>query len=960
MGSARILVVEDEAIVARDIVHQLERFGHHVVADTPLGEEAVEVAAKLLPDLVLMDIQLAGAMDGIDAAQVIRRNSGIPVVFLTAFATDNVLQRAKQASPFGYLIKPFDPQQLETAIEIALHQHEVESKLTESREELATILRTANDAFFLADADGRLLDVNEAACTLLGYTREELLALSLAGIEADQTPEHVLDIIARVFEVGAERFERRMRRKDGSLIEMELSLNSLPVGEGRVMAFARDISARKRADEERDATVRMLKLINQPTPLDVLMRDVTLLLRDWSECSSVGIRLTDGEDFPYYETRGFPPEFVESERHLSQHDDHGHVVRDAAGNPELDCMCGNIISGRFDPAKPFFTARGSFWTNSTTQLLATSAKVDLQALMRHRCLSEGHESVALVPLRAGETRYGLLQFNDRRKNRFSPGRIAALEVLADSLAIAISQRQDQAARQVSEERFRRLLESTTDYSYAVDHRDGRQLQTRHGAGCEKVTGYTPDELAARPSLWLDMVVPEDRAPVVDFANAIDHGKNPAPLEHRIVHKNGAIHWVRNTVVSRPAPTGHGFVHDGLISDVTDRKRLESQLQQAQKMEAMGQLAGGVAHDFNNILATMLMELGLLREEPGLSEEVRSGLRDLETSVGRATGLTRQILAFSRRQLMQMKPLRLDALLTDLHKMLVRMLGETIKVSLHASPESSAIKGDAGMIEQVVMNLCVNARDAMPAGGRIELRVENVTLDESHIQDNPEARMGHFVCLSVTDTGCGMNEQVRLHLFEPFFTTKDTGKGTGLGLSTVYGIVKQHDGWIAVESQEGMGSRFHVLFPASSIDAISASPDAAAAPGRGQGETLLLVEDETSLRLALGSILRRFGYRVLEASNGAEAQAEWQTVRGAVDLLVTDMVMPGKITGLQLIERLRREKPSLRAIICSGYSSSPSIPASGDIDVLAKPFETLVLLKTVRRSLDEIATSKASP
>jgi PAS domain S-box-containing protein len=960
MGSARILVVEDEAIVARDIVRQLERFGHHVVANTARGEEAVEAAAKLLPDLVLMDIQLAGWMDGIDAAQAIRRNSSVPVVFLTAFATNNVLQRAKQASPFGYLVKPFDPQQLETAIEIALHQHEVESNLRESREELATILRTATDAFFLADAEGRLLDVNEAACTLLGYTREELLALSLAGIEADQTPEHVMEILARVFEVGAERFERRMRRKDGSEIEMELSLNSLPVGEGRVMAFARDISARKRADEERDAMVRMLKLINEPNSLDALMREVTFLLRDWSGCTAVGIRLADGEDFPYFETRGFPPEFVELERHLCERDRHGQVVRDAAGNPSLECMCGNVLCGRFDPSKPFFTAHGSFWSNSTTQLLATTTDADRQARTRNRCNGEGYESVALVPLRVGEATFGLLQFNDQRKDRFTPERIALLERLGDSLAIAISHRQDQAARRASEERYRHLLESTTDYSYAVDHRNGRQVQTRHGAGCEKVTGYTPDEFASRPLLWLDMVVQEDRPAVLAFADRIEHGQSPAPIEHRITHKNGSIRWVRNTVVSRPAPSGQGFIHDGLISDITDRKRLESQLQQAQKMEAMGQLAGGVAHDFNNILATMLMELGLLREEPGLSEDVRAGLHDLVASVGRATGLTRQILAFSRRQLMQMKPLRLDTLLTDLHKMLGRMLGETIQIGLRALPQSSAIKGDAGMIEQVVMNLCVNARDAMPAGGRIELLVENVTLDESHIQGNPEARVGHFVCLSVTDTGCGMNEQVRQHLFEPFFTTKETGKGTGLGLATVYGIVKQHDGWIEVESQEGKGSSFHVLFPALSIDAISANPDAAAAPARGKGETLLLVEDETSLRLALGSILRRFGYHVLEASNGAEAQAEWQTVRGAVDLLVTDMVMPGKMTGLQLIEGLRREKPDLRAIICSGYSSSPSIPASVGIDVLAKPFETTVLLRTVRRCLDEIATSKANP
>ncbi|HEX7498715.1 MAG TPA: PAS domain S-box protein, partial [Polyangia bacterium] len=657
MGSARILVVEDEAIVAHDIVRQLERFGHHVVADTPCGEEAVELAAKLRPDLVLMDIQLAGAMDGIDAALAIRRDTSAPVVFLTAFATEPVLQRVKQASPFGYLVKPFDPQQLETAIDIALHQHEVEASLRESREELATILRTATDAFFLGDAQGRLLDVNEAACALLGYAREELLSLNVLGIDSNQTPEQFAEINARIIEKGSARFERSMRRKDGSLVEVELSLNSL--GEGRIMAFARDISARKRAEEEHDATVRMLRVINQPNSLDALMREVTVLLRDWSGCSAVGIRLSDGEDFPYYETRGFPPSFVQGERYLCSRDGDGQVARDAAGNPVLDCTCGNVLCGRFDPSKPFFTGRGSFWTNSTTQLLASTTEADRQGRTRNRCNGEGYESVALVPLRVGDETYGLLQFNDKRPDRFTAERIALLERLADSLAIAISQRKDQAARQVSEDRFRRLLESTTDYSYAVEHRDGRQVQTRHGVGCEKVTGYTSDEFASRLSLWFDMVVPEDRSAVLAFADRIDRGETPTPIEHRIVHKNGSIRWVRNTVVSRPAPTSHGFVHDGLISDVTDRKRLESQLQQAQKMEAMGQLAGGVAHDFNNILATMLMELGLLREEPGLAESVRSALHELETSVGRAAGLTRQILAFSRRQVMQMKPLRLD-------------------------------------------------------------------------------------------------------------------------------------------------------------------------------------------------------------------------------------------------------------------------------------------------------------
>jgi PAS domain S-box-containing protein len=378
------LVVEDEAIVAHDIVRQLERFGHRVVADTPRGEEAVELVAKLRPDLVLMDIQLAGAMDGIDAALAIRHETSVPLVFLTAFATEKVLQRAKQASPFGYLVKPFETQQLETAIEIALHQHEVETSLRESREELATILRTANDAFFFGDTQGRLLDVNEATCALLGYAREELLALTVMDLAPDQTPKEFSQTISRILTSGSARFERRLRRKDGSFVEVEMTANKLPIGEGRIMSFARDISARKRADEERDATVRLLGLINQPNSLDALMREVTVLLRDWSGCSAVGIRLSDGEDFPYYETRGFPPAFVQAERYLCSRDRDGRVARDAVGNPVLDCMCGNVLCGRFDPSKPFFTGRGSFWTNSTTRLLASTTEADRQGRTRNR------------------------------------------------------------------------------------------------------------------------------------------------------------------------------------------------------------------------------------------------------------------------------------------------------------------------------------------------------------------------------------------------------------------------------------------------------------------------------------------------------------------------------------------------------------------------------------------------
>ena len=378
-----------------------------------------------------------------------------------------------------------------------------------------------------------------------------------------------------------------------------------------------------------------------------------------------------------------------------------------------------------------------------------------------------------------------------------------------------------------------------------------------------------------------------------------------------------------------------------------------ELVQARKMEAVGQLAGGVAHDFNNILTAILMQLGLLLEEKDLDPSARAGLQDLEKQAKRAASLTRQLLAFSRRQVMRSRPFDLNAMLDELFRMLRRLLGEDISLEFRDG-RPLWIDGDIAMIEQVVTNLCLNARDAMaPKGGRLLIETSLRAVNEAEAKSNSEARAGSFVCLSVTDTGCGMDGKVLEHIFEPFFTTKEISKGTGLGLATVYGIVKQHRGWVKVSSKVGSGSIFSVFLPAR------AAPDAAE-PGvaverapRGK-ETILLVEDENAVRRMACLCLQKFGYRVIEASDGRQAISVWDGCGPQIDLLFSDMVMPGGITGLDLAERFRQTKPGLKVIITSGYSvdlRKAGVSGESGFVYLAKPYEMRNLAAVVRDSLD---------
>jgi PAS domain S-box-containing protein len=389
-----------------------------------------------------------------------------------------------------------------------------------------------------------------------------------------------------------------------------------------------------------------------------------------------------------------------------------------------------------------------------------------------------------------------------------------------------------------------------------------------------------------------------------------------------------------------------------LEDITDRRQLETQLHQAQKMEAIGQLAGGVAHDFNNILAAMVLNLGLLQADSRLHRDLVESLTSLEKGAQRATDLTRQLLQFSRRQVMRTELLNLNELLDNSLRVLRRLLGESIDLHFQPGEPPPWVHADRRMIDQMLTCLCLNARDAMCGGGRLSVEARTEQVSSARIRGKQDARAGSFACLTVADTGCGMDEATQKRLFEPFFTTKDVGQGTGLSLASVHGIVKQHQGWVDVESAPGAGAKFRVFLPIATLPEALAPADPQSLAGGH--ECILVVEDDESVRQVLALALHRLGYRVLEAANGVEAVKLWHSHGDQVSLLLTDMVMPEGLTGRELAERLRGLKPSLRVIYTSGYSAEwthSGGTASPGMRFLGKPYQIAELAKVVRECLD---------
>ena len=535
------------------------------------------------------------------------------------------------------------------------------------------------------------------------------------------------------------------------------------------------------------------------------------------------------------------------------------------------------------------------------------------------------------------------------QNRFTPefGRDGTVtSVLSVARDITTLKRTEEELRKLS-----RAVEQSP-VSIVITDLDGK-IEYVNPKLCQ-VTGYTQAEVLGRTPRILksgEMSQAEYR----QLWQTIKSGKEWRGEFHNR-KKNGELFWELASL--SPIFDGSGTITHFLAvkEDITEHKRLEHEFRQAQKMEAFGQLAGGVAHDFNNLLTVIqgnatLLETGTLSED-----EQGEALRQISQASERASSLTRQLLMFSRRQAVRLESLDLNDVVLNMTKMLQRLIGEHITLVSEYAPGGAPVQADVGMMEQVLMNLAVNSRDAMPNGGRLSIQTKLLSLGEDATRTNPRARPGRFVRLSVADTGEGIAPEHLAQIFEPFFTTKDIGKGTGLGLATVFGILEQHRGWIEVESRLSEGTTFRYYLP--HLDDIrERRPERRPLQGqRGGSETVLLVEDEPSLRRLARRLLERQGYRVHEAESAIAALSVWSEHRDEIALLLTDMVMPDGMSGWELSKCLQAEKPSLKVIYSSGYTDEMLGDASclrGAFNFLEKPYKPGQILAKVRDVLDQV-------
>lgn len=778
------------------------------------------------------------------------------------------------------------------------------------------IFENAIEGLFESTPAGKFLTVNPAMARIAGYSSpaEMIAEVHDIGKQLYLDPS-IRDEVKRQLEEKGELngFECQMPRKDGSVIWISLNARALRDANGRITSHdgtAEDITERKIAELRRQVSTQIIHAIGATENLDELLVEIHGAISKALDAGNCFVALHDRVSgifsFPFFRDKFDPP----------------------PGPQELGRSCAAYV---------FRTGRAELISPARFQELAALGEVELEGTPSRSWLG--------VPLRTPSETIGVLVVQSYdRDHAYSEQDMEFLSSVGGQIAFAIERKRAEARVRESEARLRVLIEQLPAVLWSVDA--DLRFTSSLGAGLARL-GLKPDQVVGM--LLSDYFETKDPSflPIAAHRRAIAG----EPVTFQIDWKDGSY-----ACHVEPLRGADGQIRGAICMalDVTDRKRLEEQFRQAQKMEAVGRLAGGIAHDFNNLLMVIQGYADLMADRLPAGDSLRRNAEQVQTAARRATALTQQLLAFSRKQMLAPKVLNIHSVVSDMEKILRRLIGEDVELQTSTEDDLWLVKADRSQIEQVIMNLAVNARDAMPRGGRLTIETANVELDQSSAQPPAVLSAGKYVMLSVTDNGCGMDAGTQAHIFEPFYTTKEKGKGTGLGLATVYGIVKQSDGYIWVYSEPGRGTTFKIYLPKIEEEVPSEFFERRAekSPLPQGSEVILLVEDEKGVRELARQYLEMTGYTVLEAEDGHTALELSAMHAGPIHLLMTDVVMPG-ISGHELAQRISQSRPGIKILYMSGYADHAVVHhgiLQSDAVLLQKPFNMASLASKLREIL----------
>ncbi|HXZ27734.1 MAG TPA: PAS domain S-box protein [Terriglobales bacterium] len=809
-------------------------------------------------------------------------------------------------------ILTFVSQQIASAI---VHKRSQEA-IRQSESIFRAVAETAATLIYIFDGT-RFLYVNPTCEAITGYSREELLSLPdpWTLVHPDFREESKRRAWARLRdEPTPSRYEFKILNQQGEERWLDFAASRIEfAGRTVVLGTAVDITERKRAEVLQGALYRIASLASTTGNLEDLYRSIHRIVGELMHAHNFYIALADFAtqtiEFPYF-------------------------------MDEVD---------KEPPEQPLAIGRGlTGYVLRTGEPLLASPEVFEKLLASGEVESVGAPSLDWlgVPLKKGGTTFGVLVVQSYTENvRYGEKEKEILTFVSQQVASAIEHKRGETALQLSEARYRSLFERNMAGVFRSTL-EGRLLDCNQAFA--QMFGYTREELF---NMATHALYPGGKAERDSRLGDLRQARQYSNYELCYRRKDGSLMWAIQNMALLHDEHGNEIV-EGTMVDITERHLLEEQLRQAQKMEAVGRLAGGVAHDFNNLLTVIKGYSELMLKELKDTDPMRAEVEEVQKAADRAASLTNQLLAFSRQQVLEPRVLDLNTVLSNMEKLLRRLLGEDVDLVTVLDPAIGRVKADPGQVEQVIMNLAVNARDAMPKGGKLTLETSNVVLDKDYAREHVAVKPGAYVVISVSDTGVGMDADTCARVFEPFFTTKEQGKGTGLGLSTVYGIIKQSGGYIWVYSEVGLGTTFKVYLPRVDQPA-EHIPDRGSSRTQRGNETILLVEDEDGVRALVHEVLRKNGYTVLQARHGGEALLLCERHAGTIHLLLTDVVL-AQMSGHELALRLSALRPDMKVLYMSGYTDE-AIVHHGVLEpgtaFLQKPFTTEALARKVRAVLD---------